>query len=77
MINALFMHQKELFTNMKNLEPKLIFYIAPTGTGKTLSPIGLSESYKIIFVCAVTTCWISSSKGGYYYGKMCSICIWL
>ena len=50
---CLFIHQKELFTQIKIPNPKLIFYIAPTGTGKTLSPIGLSESYKIIFVCAV------------------------
>ena len=50
---SLFIHQKELFTRIKDPIPKLVFYIAPTGTGKTLSPIGLSESYKIIFVCAV------------------------
>ena len=25
---------------------------SPTGTGKTLTPIGLSEKNKIIFVCA-------------------------
>ena len=31
---------------------KLVLYIAPTGTGKTLSPIGLSEHYKVIFICA-------------------------
>ena len=49
----LFEHQKELFTKIKSITPKLILYIAPTGTGKTLSPIGLSESYKILFVCAV------------------------
>lgn len=30
---------------------KLILYTAPTGTGKTLTPIGLSEDYRIIFVC--------------------------
>ena len=50
---VLFSHQKELFTRMKEPDPKLVFYIAPTGTGKTLSPIGLSETHKIIFVCAV------------------------
>ena len=27
-------------------------YQAPTGTGKTLSPLGLAQGYKIIFVCA-------------------------
>lgn len=49
----LFVHQKELYEKIKEDIPKLIFYIAPTGTGKTLSPIGLSEKFKIIFVCAV------------------------
>ena len=48
---TLFPHQKELFTLFKQNTPKLVLYIAPTGTGKTLSPIGLSESYKIIFIC--------------------------
>lgn len=53
---TLFSHQKELFTICKkkedtNTPPKLILYTAPTGTGKTLSPIGLSNGYKIIFVC--------------------------
>jgi len=50
---TLFLHQKDLFTRMKTPSPKIVFYIAPTGTGKTLSPLGLSEKYKIIFVCAV------------------------
>jgi hypothetical protein len=49
---VLYEHQKEIFTVVKNPRPKLIFYIAPTGTGKTLTPIALSERNKIIFVCA-------------------------
>ena len=48
----LYDHQKQLFTVAKRPDAKLILYIAPTGTGKTLSPLGLSEKYKIIFVCA-------------------------
>jgi len=48
----LYEHQKQLFTLCKQPNPKLITYIAPTGTGKTLSPLGLSENFKIIFVCA-------------------------
>ena len=48
----LYEHQKELFTIAKRPDSKLVLYIAPTGTGKTLSPLGLSEKYKIIFVCA-------------------------
>jgi hypothetical protein len=49
---TLYDHQKQLFTLCKRPAPKLILYIAPTGTGKTLSPIGLSEGHRIIFVCA-------------------------
>ena len=50
---TLFSHQKELFSICKNNieKPKLILYTAPTGTGKTLSPIGLSNKFRIIFVC--------------------------
>ena len=49
----LYTHQKELFQSCKSIKtPKLILYIAPTGTGKTLSPIPLLNDYKIIFVCA-------------------------
>ena len=50
--NALYVHQKEIFTAMKVSQPKLVLYIAPTGTGKTLTPIGLAGSHKIIFICA-------------------------
>ena len=50
--STLYNHQKKLFTSVNNPKPKLVLYIAPTGTGKTLSPIGLSENFKVIFVCA-------------------------
>lgn len=49
---VLYEHQKEIFTIIKEPMPKLIMYMAPTGTGKTLTPIALSEQKKIIFVCA-------------------------
>ena len=48
----LYTHQKQLFTHCKDPDPKLILYQAPTGTGKTISPIGLAECHKLIFVCA-------------------------
>ena len=52
---TLFPHQKELFSVIRNRprEPKLVLYIAPTGTGKTLSPIGLvgDGRFRVIFVC--------------------------
>jgi hypothetical protein len=49
---TLYEHQKQLFSICKQAGPKLILYIAPTGTGKTLSPLGLSENKRVIFVCA-------------------------
>ena len=48
----LYEHQKEIFTLIKQPQPKLIMYMAPTGTGKTLTPLALSEHKKVIFVCA-------------------------
>ena len=57
---TLFDHQKQLFqifgktVNSETINrktPKLVLYIAPTGTGKTLSPLGLSQTYRILFVC--------------------------
>ena len=56
---SLYDHQKRLFnvfrqSQTRNRAPasNLVLYIAPTGTGKTLSPIGLIENHRVIFVCA-------------------------
>ena len=48
----LYSHQKQLFNICNKPNSKLIFYKAPTGTGKTLGPIPLSNKHRIIFVCA-------------------------
>ena len=56
----LYSHQKELFSIFAPLAKadgeeevaNLVLYISPTGTGKTMSPIGLSTQYRVIFVCA-------------------------
>ena len=52
--DELYDHQKKLFNQFKRAagRPQLVLYIAPTGTGKTLSPIGLAKEYRVIFVCA-------------------------
>jgi len=65
----LYKHQKDIFTVMKNVGPKICLYIAPTGTGKTLSPIGLSESHKIIFVCAARHVGLALAKAAISINK--------
>jgi len=60
---TLYDHQKKLFQLFSAQQPgpdgmgsaqqpKLVLYTAPTGTGKTMSPLGLSEGYRIIYICA-------------------------
>ena len=78
---TLYEHQRELFTVAKRQQSKLVLYIAPTGTGKTLSPIGLSEGYticpttqerigqRIIFVCAARHVGLALAKSAISMGK--------
>ena len=68
---SLFPHQKELFSFCRKYQdtPKLILYTAPTGTGKTLSPIGLSEGYRIVFVCVARHVGLSLAKSAISSGK--------
>jgi len=65
----LYEHQKELFTLCKRPEPKLILYTAPTGTGKTLSPLGLSEQFRVIFVCAARHVGLALAKAAVNVNK--------
>ena len=58
----LYEHQKQLFTIIKRPEPKLVLYIAPTGTGKTLSPLGITEQFRVIFICAARHVGIALAK---------------
>lgn len=53
----LYPHQREMFRVFGQKEEvdrknKLVLLSAPTGSGKTLTPIGLSEQYRVIFLCA-------------------------
>jgi hypothetical protein len=50
---SLFSHQKKMFNLIQgNPNPKLILYQAPTGTGKTMTPVGLVNEKILIFTCA-------------------------
>ena len=52
--NALYEHQKQLFQVFKHSQDlkTLVLYTSATGSGKTISPIGLSIGNRIIFICA-------------------------
>lgn len=73
-----FQHQADLFAAFKTKGEggKLVSYIAPTGTGKTLSPVGLCSGHKVIFVCAARhvglalarACVASGKKVGFAFG---------
>ena len=67
--DELYDHQKQLFSICKSPSPKLVLYIAPTGTGKTLSPIGLSEQHRIIFVCAARHVGLALAKSAISINK--------
>ena len=46
----LYSHQKQLLSIVNNNKSSLVLYQAPTGTGKTITPLGITK--KVIFVCA-------------------------
>jgi hypothetical protein len=68
---SLFSHQKQLFSIFKSnrMSSKLVLYIAPTGTGKTLSPIGLACGNRIIFVCVARHVGLALAKSAISVGK--------
>ena len=75
---CLYEHQKRAITISKMTKreptgpmpfPKLVLYIAPTGTGKTLTPLALSCGHKIIFVCAARHVGLALAKSAISINK--------
>jgi hypothetical protein len=70
---ALYSHQRDLFRVFSDKKtratPKCVLYMAPTGTGKTLSPIGLSQEYRVLFVCAARHVGLALAKSAISVGK--------
>lgn len=48
----LYQHQKDIYARIQANERCIVFYTTPTSSGKTLTPIGLCQGFKVIFVCA-------------------------
>lgn len=69
--DTLYTHQRDLFRlfSTNRSEPKCVLYMAPTGTGKTLSPIGLSQQYRVLFVCAARHVGLALAKSAISVGK--------
>ena len=68
----LYDHQKQIYQHLsiqQKESSKLILYTAPTGTGKTMTPIGLSEGRRIIFVCAARHVGLALAKSAISMGK--------
>jgi hypothetical protein len=64
--------QKEFLDDADNLnicEGNLVLYVAPTGTGKTLTPIILSGQYRVIFLCAARHVGLSVAKSAVSIGR--------
>ena len=47
----------------------LILYSAPTGTGKTLTPLALSKNYSVLFVCAARHVGLALAKSAISVGR--------
>lgn len=69
--NKLYSHQRDIFSvfNHKREHSNMVLYIAPTATGKTLTPIALSESHRIIFVCAARHVGVALARSAISVGK--------
>ena len=66
---CLYEHQKDIYRIMKEDGPHLIYYRAPTSSGKTLTPIGLCEQYKVLFICASRHIGVSLGKSAVNIGR--------
>ena len=66
--------ENEILENMESelneyFGSKLVLYTAPTATGKTLTPIALSNQYRVIFVCAARHVGVALAKSAISVGK--------
>ncbi len=55
--------------DQENKQSMCVLYMAPTGTGKTMSPLGLSEQYRVIFVCVARHVGLALAKSAISVGK--------
>ena len=69
---ALYEHQAKVLDACRpgaDVPPRLILFTAPTGTGKTVSPAGVSVLKRVVFVCAARHVGIALAKLSVSLGK--------
>ena len=69
----LYNHQKQVFHAVRQSGPKFITYIAPTGTGKTLTPLGIIQDNRVIFICAARHVGLALAKAAVSTNKKIAI----
>lgn len=68
----LYAHQQDIyrvFSDKDVTKGSFVTYCAPTGTGKTLTPIGLANGYRIIFVCVARHIGMSLARSAISVGR--------
>ena len=63
----------EKIQSQRNVGSKLVLYTAPTGTGKTLTPLGLSQGFRLIFICAARHVGLALAKSAFCMNKKIGI----
>lgn len=48
---------------------KMVLYTAPTGTGKTMTPLALAQNYRVVFVCAARHVGLALAKSAISMGR--------
>ena len=61
--------QAELNRFQTPTRANLVLYTAPTGTGKTLTPLALSQGYVVLFVCAARHVGLALAKSAISIGR--------
>lgn len=70
---TLYSHQKRIFeifgATAKQQPPRLVLYMAPTGTGKTMTPLALAQKYRVIFMCAARHVGLALARSAISVGR--------
>lgn len=51
------------------VQPRLVLYMAPTGTGKTMTPLALAQKHRVIFMCAARHVGLALARSAISVGR--------